>query len=98
MVVKVELKYVENFREFLCNKFDYQRVISDCISRCKRIQNHKGNLADRHFRDKGKQLLNKLYYSIEDANQGKQPNHSIKIQGQRDLYLSIKAQSLWKVQ
>lgn len=88
MVVKVEIKYEEDFKSFLCNKFDNQRIISDCISRCKRVQKHEGDLAEHYFSDKGQQLLSRLYYSIDDANQGKEPNHSIKFQGTKG-YKSI---------
>lgn len=81
MGVKEELKYEENFKQFLCRKFDNQRVISDCISRCKRVQRLEGDLAEHYRNDKGKILLSRLDYSMDDANQGKQPKHSIEFQG-----------------
>jgi hypothetical protein len=83
MAVKVELKHEENFKRFLCNKFDNQRVISDCISRCKRVQIHEGDLTDHFINDGGQLLLSRLDYNVNDANQGKQPKHSITFQGKQ---------------
>jgi hypothetical protein len=99
--LKVDLKYEENFKQYLCSKFDNQRVISHCISRCKRVQKYEGDLAQHFISDEGKILLGRLAYSREDANQGKQPKHSIEFQSfreQRDLRLFMKVQNLWRVQ
>jgi hypothetical protein len=85
LVVKVELKYEENFKSFLCSKFDNQRVISDCISRCKRVQKYEGNLADHFRRDSGKSLSERLDYSIQDVDHNKHPKHSIPIKGSKGL-------------
>lgn len=75
------LKHEEDFKMFLSNLFDNPRVISDCISRCRRVQKYEGDLAGHYIRDQGKQLLNRLSYSIDDSNEEKQPNHSIPIRG-----------------
>jgi hypothetical protein len=80
---RVELRYEEYFKAFLFKKFENGRVISDCISRCKRVQRHEGNLVDHYISDLGKSLLDKLNYSLQDVNKKKEPKHSISFQGNK---------------
>lgn len=76
----------DKFKEYLKGLFDNSRVISDCVSRCKRVIKYEGDL-DMHFNnDKGKLLLDKLTYSKIDAEQCKNPKHSIPIGGSKGYY------------
>lgn len=57
---QLKLKYEEQFRTYLSECNDSSRVISDCISRCRRVQKHEGDLAGHFKRDRGSSLLDKL--------------------------------------
>ncbi len=43
---KLELRCEEEFRTYLSDRVDNPRVISDCISRCRRVQKYEGDLAE----------------------------------------------------
>jgi hypothetical protein len=78
----------DKFREYLKGVVDSSRVISDCISRCRRVAKYEGDL-DVHFNtDKGKLLLDKLAYSRSQAEQSINPKHNIQIKGDKG-YFSI---------
>lgn len=81
MSKSVELTYEEEFKKYLSGITQNKRVIVDCISRCKRVQRHEGNLVNHYNNDGGKLLLEKLSYSMEEANQGFHPRHSIQFSG-----------------
>lgn len=71
------------FRAYLNDVLDNDRVIGDCISRCRRVIKYEGDL-DTHFdNDRGRILLWRLAYSRTDAEQCKSPNHSIPIKGSK---------------
>lgn len=74
------------FRAYLNEIFNNDRVISDCISRCRRVIRYEGDL-DVHFNnDKGNILLEKLTYSRIDAEECKNPKHTIPIKGSKGYY------------
>lgn len=78
----------EQFRQYLSNKYKNPRVISDTISRCKRVEKYEGNL-DKHFEeDEGGLILKRLTYGKRDAELCREPKHSIKINGSKG-YISI---------
>lgn len=77
----MELRNEEQFRAYLSDLFDNSRVISDCISRCRRVQKHEGDLAEHFDKDRGRSLLDKLTYSLEEVNQCISPRHSVTITG-----------------
>jgi hypothetical protein len=81
--VKEELKYEVQFKFYLTKIHNNPRVISDCISRCKRVQKFEGDLAEHFKNDNGQMLLYNLNYSMEDVNKSIQPKHSVPIQGNK---------------
>ncbi|RIW27623.1 hypothetical protein D3H55_22810 [Bacillus salacetis] len=81
MATKIVLRHEEEFRSYLMNKSNNQRVIADCISRCRRVQKHEGDLAEHFWDDRGSSLMKRLSYSMEEANKGISPKHSIEIKG-----------------
>ncbi|MCG5254781.1 MULTISPECIES: hypothetical protein [Brevibacillus] len=86
---QVELRNEKQFRTYLSENIENSGVISDCISRCRRVQKHEGDLAEHYSKDQGRTLLDKLSYTLEEANQGIHPKHSITITGSkgfRSLY------------
>lgn len=86
---QLELRNEEQFRAYLSECNDSSRVISDCISRCRRVQKHEGDLAEHFNKDQGRSLLDKLSYTLNEANQGIHPKHSVTIRGRkgfRSLY------------
>jgi len=85
---KVELQYESQFKQYLSRITENQRVISDCISRCKRVQIYEGDLVKHYTSDEGKTLLEKLSYSMEEAKRGINPRHSIQFKGTKG-YKSI---------
>lgn len=78
----------DQFKEYLMKKYTNQRVISDVISRCKRVTKNEGDLDNHFHKDGGASLLDILTYSKRDALQGKDPKHSIIINGTKG-HLSI---------
>ncbi|SFQ37463.1 hypothetical protein SAMN05421670_1815 [Psychrobacillus psychrotolerans] len=91
---------IDKFKEYLEKTNNKERVITDIISRCKRVEKFEGNL-DEHFQqDAGKSLLDKLTYNSKQASNQEPPKHSIKFngnmgydsiyQGTRSLYYAIK--------
>lgn len=80
---KAELNYEDQFRSYLSDLYDNQRVISDCISRCKRVQKYEGYLTEHFKYDGGKSLLEKLHYTREEAKKEIKPKHSIEFRGSK---------------
>lgn len=74
------------FRAYLNEVFDNDRVVSDCISRCRRVNKYEGDLDSHYNNDRGRALLDKLTYSKTDAEQCKNPKHSISIKGSKGYY------------
>lgn len=80
---QLELRNQEQFRAYLSEHIDSSRVISDCISRCRRVQKHEGDLSEHFKMDQGRSLLDKLSYSLIEANQSIHPKHSVTITGRK---------------
>jgi hypothetical protein len=83
LLKQMELRNEEEFRSYLSDRLDNLRVISDCISRCRRVQKSEGDLAGYFANDRGRSLLALLEYSLEEANAGISPKHSIIIKGSK---------------
>ncbi len=66
-------------------------AVDDCLSRCKRLEKHEGDL-DAHFDDdRMEDLIDRLAYSTEDERRGRQPRHKVHIDGnQREGSASLK--------
>lgn len=77
----VELKFAEEFKRFLTGTYDNPRVISDCLSRCRRVQKYEGDLWGHFQTDKGRLLIGRLTYTLADVKNCVNPIHSIPIQG-----------------
>jgi hypothetical protein len=77
------LKYEGQFKSYLTKSIDNQRVVSDCISRCRRVQKHEGDLHEHFINDRGKSLIEKLHYTMEEAHQEIKPRHSIEFRGRK---------------
>jgi hypothetical protein len=84
----MELKLIEGFRSFLSKIYDNPRVISDCISRCRRVQKYEGDLWVHFDNDKGQLILERLTYTLDDVQKCMTPAHSIPIKGSKG-YKSI---------
>lgn len=76
-----ELKFIEEFRGYLLRSYDNSRVISDCISRCRRVQKYEGDLWGHFQNNKGWLILDRLTYTLEDVQKCVKPTHSIPIKG-----------------
>lgn len=76
------------FRRYLERVLSSGRLVRDCISRCRRVEQSEGSLYLHYTNDKGRSLLERLSYSKDDADQGLEPRHSIIFEGNRG-YLSI---------
>lgn len=57
---QAELRNEEQFRAYLSESIENSRVICDCISRCRRVQKHEGDLVEHFHKDQGRSLLDKL--------------------------------------
>lgn len=68
------------FYDWLCIKFSGGTPRSR-LSNCLRVEQYEGNLDDHYARDRGKSLLNKLSYSMDDKRNGRVPKHNIPIDG-----------------
>jgi hypothetical protein len=82
-MVKEVLGFEEQLKTYLSTVIENPRVVSDCLSRCKSVQRHEGDLAQHFKYDKGKSLLDKMTYTLEEANQKISPKHSIKFKGSK---------------
>ncbi|MFF2155176.1 hypothetical protein ACFVVQ_07665 [Paenibacillus chitinolyticus] len=76
-----ELVHEDAFREHLGNVLSSERVLRDCISRCRRVELHEGNLLNHYNLDGGRSLLNRLEYSASDEKSDAKQRHSIPIDG-----------------
>lgn len=83
-----ELRFLEEFKDCLSRSYDNPRVISDCVSRCRRVQKYEGDLCGHFQKDKGRLLLDRLTYSLEDVQKSIEAAHSIPITGSKG-YKSI---------
>jgi hypothetical protein len=76
-----ELVNEDAFRRYLGKVLSSDRVIRDCISRCRRVELFEGNLLNHYNLDGGRSLLNRLEYSASDERSGAGQRHSIPIDG-----------------
>lgn len=73
----------EEFRAYLGRVLSSERLVRDCISRCRRVEQSEGNLHDGYTKDCGRSLLNRLSYSKEDADRGLDPEHGVTFKGSK---------------
>ncbi len=73
----------EEFRAYLGKVLSSERLVRDCISRCRRVEQSEGNLHDEYIKDCGRSLLNRLSYSKEDAERGLDPEHRVTFKGSK---------------
>lgn len=76
----------EAFRSYLGKALSSKRLASDCISRCRRVEEKEGSLYDHYFNDRGRSLLERLFYSKEEADRGSEPAHKIEIVGNKGYH------------
>lgn len=76
-----ELAHEGAFRKYLGNTLSGERLVSDCISRCRRVERCEGSLLNHFNVNSGSLLLNRLEYSATDERSGTQQRHSIPIRG-----------------
>lgn len=88
MAKKTEIKYSDTFESYLIKKGDAPKIISNCLSRCKRVQRHEGDLWEHFNKDRGKELLSRLTYTTDDMRNRREPKHRIVFNGGKG-YLSI---------
>jgi len=84
-----ELMFIEEFRDYLSRSYDNPRVISDCISRCRRVQKYEGDLWEHFQVDKGKLISSRLYYTLTEVQNCMNPTHSIPIKGTKGYKSNI---------
>lgn len=80
------LESEEAFRGYLGRILSSERIIRDCISRCRRVERWEGGLVKHYSDNQGKALLERLAYSKEDADHGLEPKHNIPINGNKGYY------------
>lgn len=78
----------DGFRRHLSKLLSSEKQVSDCISRCKRVEQFEGNLYDHYSKDRGRSLLDRLSYSMDDVGRGLEAKHNIMIDGKKG-YKSI---------
>jgi len=71
------------FRSYLGKVLSSERLVRDCISRCRRVEQAEGSLYSHYSNDRGRALLERLTYSKEDADRGLEPTHSITFKGSK---------------
>lgn len=76
-----ELLHEDAFRKYLGEVLSSERVMRDCISRCRRVELYEGNLLNHHNVDGGRSLLKRLEYSTFDERSGVEQRHLIPIDG-----------------
>lgn len=76
------------FRSYLGKALSSERLVRDCISRCRRVEQSEGSLYDHYSIDRGGTLLERLTYSKDDADRGLEPVHGITFKGSKG-YQSI---------
>ncbi|CAM3830450.1 hypothetical protein ACFW4G_28065 [Paenibacillus lactis] len=77
------LENEEAFRDHLSRILNSERLLRDCISRCRRVEHWEGVLVNHYNDDQGRTLLERLTYSKEDAEHGLDPKHNIPIKGNK---------------
>ncbi|WP_340392860.1 hypothetical protein [Paenibacillus sp. FSL E2-0190] len=83
--IAADMEFAEEFRSYLSWTYDNPRVVSDCLSRCRRVQKFEGDLWRHYQDDRGQLLLDKLTYTLEDVQKCMKPKHSIPIKGTKGL-------------
>lgn len=83
-----ELAHEDAFRRYLGKVLSSERLVRDCISRCRRVEQQEGSLYNHYSNDRGRALMERLTYSKEDADRDLEPAHSITFKGSKG-YQSI---------
>lgn len=78
-----ELLHEDAFRSYLGKELSSERLIRDCISRCRRVEQTEGSLYNHYSNDRGRTLLERLTYSKEDAERELEPAHGIIFKGSK---------------
>lgn len=88
MAKKTKIQYSDVFEAYLVKRGDGPRIISDCLSRCRRVQRYEGDLWEHFKRDGANELLSRLTYTTDDLKNRREPAHRIVINGSKG-YMSI---------
>lgn len=88
MAKKTEIQYSDVFEAYLVKRGDAPKIISNCLSRCRRVQRYEGDLWEHFKHDGGNELLSRLTYTTDDMRNRREPTHRIDINGGKG-YLSI---------
>ena len=81
---------LKNFKTWLQNNISDKKVRSDCISRCKRVENQLHiSLDDEYLKDHGKNLLYLLTYSKDDWVSKREPKCAIVFMDGANLFIGF---------
>lgn len=81
----IDLKFAEEFKRYLTETYNNPRVISDCLSRCRRVQKYEGDLLGHFQSNEGRLLLERLTCTLDDVKRCVTPMHSIPIKGSKEF-------------